>query len=553
MRISDPPLNPSARNTAPTVGARLSVAATLTSLALFVGLAIVHTWPLATSPGILSRNDTADTILHEWIMAWVAHQVVANPLHLFDANIFFPEPHTLAYSDHLFVQSMMGAPLLWAGASPVLVHNLVLLAGFALTGWTTCLVLKRWTGSWLAGVVSGTLVAFNAFSLTRLPQIQDLHLEFFPLALFALDRLFAAPRTRHALALTGWFILQALTGTYVMVFTMVSLVAATLARPNDWIGSRFRAIAPRVALAAAVSVVALVPFMLPYYFASETAGLGRSLEDTARYSAVFTDYLAAPGRIYFEWWGRRFFAGDALFPGVTALVLAGIGVATVGWKDPRARMVLVLGVVAFALSFGPAFPPYRWLYRIFPLLTGIRGAVRFGQFTLVAIGILAGFGVATLQRRLPSRWAASVCLALFLTANVEALRAPLYYSHYQGIPPIYDALNHVGQKAVLAWFPFYASAQFHQNAPFMLVSTRTFNPMLNGYSGFKPASYYKNVEALAPFPDERSIERLQQLGVSIVLVDGRNMRPENLARIDKFPQLKLWMTDGNLGIYVLSK
>lgn len=525
----------------------------LTSLALFVALAIAHTWPLATSPGILSRNDTADTILHEWIMAWVAHQVVVNPLHLFDANIFFPEPYTLAYSDHLFVQSIMGAPLLWAGSSPVLVHNLVLLAGFALTGWTTCLVLKRWTGSWLAGIVSGTLVAFNAFSLTRLPQIQDLHLEFFPLALFALDRLLAAPRTRHALALAGWFVLQALTGTYVMVFTMVSLLAATLARPKDWIGPSLRTIAPRLVLAAAISFVALVPFMLPYYFASETVGLGRSLDDTARYSAVFTDYLAAPGRIYFEWWGRRFFAGDALFPGVTALVLAGIGIASVGWKDPRARMVLALGVVAFALSFGPAFPPYRWLYRIFPLLTGIRGAVRFGQFTLAAIGILAGFGVATLQRRLASRWAASVCLALFLTANVEALRAPLYYSHYQGIPPIYDALSHVGQKAVLAWFPFYASAQFHQNAPFMLMSTRTFNPMLNGYSGFKPASYYRNVEALASFPDERSIQHLQQLGVSIVLVDGRNMRPENLARIDTFPQLKLWMTDGNLGIYVLSK
>ena len=50
-------------------------------------------------------------------MAWVSHQVVTNPLHLFDANIFYPERYTLAYSDHLFVQSMMGAPLLWAGAA----------------------------------------------------------------------------------------------------------------------------------------------------------------------------------------------------------------------------------------------------------------------------------------------------------------------------------------------------------------------------------------------------------------------------------------------------
>src|SRR5688572_33483330 len=95
----------------------------LTSFAVFVGLAILHTWPLASAPGLLSRNDVADTVLHEWIMAWVAHQLVTDPLRLFDANIFYPERHTLAYSDHLIVQSLIGAPLTWSGFSPVLVHN----------------------------------------------------------------------------------------------------------------------------------------------------------------------------------------------------------------------------------------------------------------------------------------------------------------------------------------------------------------------------------------------------------------------------------------------
>jgi hypothetical protein len=256
--------------------------------------------------------------------------------------------------------------------------------------------------------------------------------------------------------------------------------------------------------------------------------------------------------MYFDWWGKRFFQGDALFPGITAFLLAIVGIAAVGWKDRRARMTIAFGLAAFALSFGPAFPPYRWLYRVFPLLTGIRGAVRFGEIVLIAIGILAGFGVAVLQRRLPVRWATTIGVAVFLTANAEAFRAPLFYSEYHGIPAVYDALDHVGRKAVLAWFPFYGSAQFHQNAPFMLASTRTFNPMLNGYSGFKPASYYKNVEELAGFPDDRSIAHLQRLGVSVLLVDGRNMRPANLARIPEFPQLSKIADDGNLRIYLLA-
>jgi len=102
----------------PDPASEITSKAGLLTLALFVALAILHTWPLATAPGTLSRNDNGDFILHEWIMAWVSHQVVTNPLHLFDANIFYPERYTLAYSDHLFVQSMLGAPLLWAGASP---------------------------------------------------------------------------------------------------------------------------------------------------------------------------------------------------------------------------------------------------------------------------------------------------------------------------------------------------------------------------------------------------------------------------------------------------
>src|SRR5215210_1668229 len=121
------------------------------SLALFLLLAIVHSWPLATDPAHLSRNDTADTVHHEWILAWDAHQLVRDPLHLFDTNTFYPERRTLAYSDHLIVQALMAAPFLWAGASPVLAYNVVLILGLALTGWTTCLVVTNWTARRLAG------------------------------------------------------------------------------------------------------------------------------------------------------------------------------------------------------------------------------------------------------------------------------------------------------------------------------------------------------------------------------------------------------------------
>ena len=89
----------------------------------------------------------------------------------------------------------MGAPLAWIGGSPVLVHNLVLMAGCShrLGDRAGCRLLD---GSRTAGVLSGSLLAFNSFTLTRLAQIQDLHLEFFAPALFALDRFIVTAQTR---------------------------------------------------------------------------------------------------------------------------------------------------------------------------------------------------------------------------------------------------------------------------------------------------------------------------------------------------------------------
>jgi uncharacterized membrane protein len=159
------------------------------ALALFTALTVVHLWPMAAAPGVWSpqrRALTTSCTNGSW-RGWRIRSS-SDPLHLFDANIFYPDRYTLAYSDHLILQSLMGAPLTWIGASPVLVHNLVLIAGFVLTAWTTALVVAAWTGNRTAGVLSGSLLAFNSFTLTRLAQMQDLHLEFFAPALFALDR-----------------------------------------------------------------------------------------------------------------------------------------------------------------------------------------------------------------------------------------------------------------------------------------------------------------------------------------------------------------------------
>jgi len=524
----------------------------LASLALFVLLAIVHTWPLATAPGRLSRNDTSDTIHHEWILAWDAHQLAHDPLHLFDANYFYPERDTLAYSDHLIVQAVMAAPVLWSGGSPVLAYNLVLIAGLALTGWTTSLVLARWTGNRVAAILSGSLMAFNALTLTRFAEIQDQHLEFFPLALWALDRLLTMPRIKYAAHLGGWFVLQALTCGYLLVFTTLSLVAAVIVRPADWIGPRFRRTAGLLLLSAGVAVLALTPFLLPYLRVSREHGFTRPLAEVALYSAHFTDYLATGSRLHFDLWSRRFFDRDALFPGIIAsgLVLSAV-MGGVAWSDRRARMAVAFGVMAFALSFGPAFPLYAPLSVVLPIMAGVRGAVRFGQLFLAAVAILAGFGWVWLGPRLQRR-ALAIGILLVLGVNLEALRAPLQYREFKGISPIFDDLA-TGDREVVACMPFPQPRVAFENVDCMLVSTRFWHPLVNGYSSFIPERYNRQAAALEAFPDRNTIQYLRELGVTIVIVFTDKLGQSRLARLSEHPELSLWKADKSVRIYRLER
>jgi hypothetical protein len=528
------------------------------ALALFILLAVLHTWPLASAPGRLGRNGQADTLLNAWIMAWVAHEIVHDPVHLFDAPIFYPERHTLAFSEHLIVHSLMGAPLRWAGGSPILVYNIVFIAGLALTGWAMAVVVQIWTGSWLAGVLSGCLMAFNALTLTRFPHIQLQHVEFLPFALLALDRLLSTPRLKYAVQLAAAFVLQSLTSVYFLLFTSIALVVSAMARPGDWLGPRARKVLPLALLAAVMAGIALVPFLIPYLLARrEQVGFVRRLDEAARYSATWANYLATGGTFHIRTWGARFWMmgrGDGLFPGVVGLALTLAAIATgVAIFDKRARMALAFGVVCLALSFGPAFPFYKTLYDLYPPMAAVRSAVRFGHMVLAAVAILAGFGLVALQRKLPKAWALPVGLMLVLVANLEALRAPIDYGinqDFKGIPKIFETLNTPNPDVVVI-FPFYRREQLHMNARYMMMSTAFWKPMVNGYSGYMPLRYVEHTQNLEGFPDNRSIQYLQRLGVTRVLVDSRNMPARVLERLPQVSELSMIATDGNLKIFEL--
>jgi len=261
-------------------------------------LAIVQTWPLATAPGTLSRNDNGDAQLNEWILAWVGHQLPRAPAQLFEANIFYPAPDSLAFSEPLIVPAIMGMPVQWLGGSPVLVFNIVLIAGFALTAWAGTVLVTSWTGDRLAGLFAGSTFAFNTHTLTRLAHVQGIHAWGLPLALLAADRVITRARLRDAAWLALWMTAMAYTSGYLLVFGAVMVGVVVLVRAGEWLPNA-RRVGSALALAAALAAVATLPVYIPYHRVAREQGMVRSIESVADYSATPRGYLAAAGRVHF--------------------------------------------------------------------------------------------------------------------------------------------------------------------------------------------------------------------------------------------------------------
>ena len=526
-------------------------------------LAVLHTWPLAAAPATWSRNDNGDTLLNEWTLAWVEHQLPRMPQRLFQANIFFPSHDTLAFSEPLIVPAILGAPIAWLGGGPVLVFNLMLIAGFALTALSAYHLVVRWTGDPVAAMLAATVFAFNSHTLTRLPHVQAVHLYGLPLALLATDRLVVSARWRDALTLAAWLSVLAYTSGYLVVFGMVMVAVAVAARASDWLGDPAR-VARALAIAAAATAALVMPLALPYLRVARTEHMVRSLGEASIYSATARSYIAAAGSLHVKWSGHLFDEPvDPLFPGFLAFVFAAVALVAVARRSEvnsltqqRAWMLAAIGVAGVILSLGTHTPIYGWFYAVFPPLHGLRAPSRFGNLFLLAVAALAGVGLAAVRTRLADRrWIGALSIAVVVAANVEALRAPFQFTRFEGIPSIYTMVRDAPGPVVLVEIPFYQPFAIFKNADYELASTVHWRPIVNGYSGYIPELYVRHAQEFGSFPSDDAIRAMRRERVTHVMVHLARVPSDQgdfAARLDARPDLELMaVAPGKVRLYRL--
>ena len=112
---AEPGEEPAARASSARAGRRWAPSPTLgvRELALValggVLLAVLTTWPLVLHMPSRIAPDLGDPVRTAWEVAWVGHAMLHSPLHLFDANAFYPHPLSLAFSDSLLGYGPAGA------------------------------------------------------------------------------------------------------------------------------------------------------------------------------------------------------------------------------------------------------------------------------------------------------------------------------------------------------------------------------------------------------------------------------------------------------------
>jgi hypothetical protein len=528
----------------------------LVTLLTFGVLAGLHTWPLISDAAHWSRIDSGDGALNMWAVAWVAHQLCSDPLSVFDANIFYPERLTLAYSESMLVQGAMAIPVVALGGSAVLAYNLVLLAGLALSGWAFCLLTWRWTGSWSAGVVAGSLAAFNAHSLVHFTHLQLQHVEFVALMLFALDRFLQSRRAGHAALLAAGFVLQGLTSIYLLVFSVWMLIFAVAARAREVLAAGARATLVPLAAAGGAALLVMGPYLYAYGKLHQITGWTRAADE--QLSATWKNYFATGARFHFDLWSYRF-TGEVTsytFPGLVALLLVGVALADKENRhNRRLAMCVITALGCVVVSFAGRFPGYAVLHGAVPLFQAVRVPAHLGHIVLLLLAIVAGFGVASIDGRWKHRqtWPLAMA-ALVVLVNLEALRAPVDWVHFDRVPDVYAAIRDE-PRAVVAELPFPIPSQWFLNGPYMVNSTGHWRPMLNGYSGFRPPSYERSYASVREFPADQSLIALHHLGVTHVIVHKQayaaSVGPPGFTALSQIRSLKLVADDGDIFIYRL--
>lgn len=436
-------------------------------LAFFVIASIAMTWPLA--PNLhLAVAHPGDPFINAWILDWEWHALTHAGAALFHGNIFHPLPYTIAFSENILGILVAMLPLFLAGAPILVIYNVAVLAGYALSGYAMAVLGRHLTGSAWAGIAAGVFFTFVPWRFSHLTHLQHLWTLWLPLMLLALLRLHERPTLARAAVFALAFVMNGLTNLHWLAFGSVAVACVALFLKR----ARWHALAAMLA-----GSLALIPILVPYWKAGQLYGLRGDPGETLEYSGTLHGWTVAS--LHNRFWGPLTNDGSTnpeqwAFPGALAIVLALAGVYFAAKRERAIALFFIalgfLGSLGMHTFFG------RFLFEYVPLFRGIRAPARWAMIVYLGMAILIAYAAS---RR---RWLAIVLsLALLLELRAAPIR---WYLTTGETPPVYRWLATQDVQSVLE-VPVDQPSTYE----YLYFATVHHKPLVNGVSGFRPPGY----------------------------------------------------------------
>jgi len=525
----------------------------------FLAATVFMTWPAILHLADSVVGQLGDNMHFAWLMGWFDKAIFQQGRWPFFApQLNYPEGWQLARSETTPLQAVMGLPFTWIGG-PLLAYNVVALLSFFLSGLTAYAWVLRLTGDRAASLLSGTLYAFLPFRIAhyRGGHLNILGTMWFPLFFMGLFAVLKRGRAERSDVLLGGIALGlvSLTSQYYFYVTIVTagFVAAgyLLLFARDRLRDRafWSSMLGMGAVAAPLVALAALPYL---QLAAQDSLPDRPVEAVSLGSAGLSDFLL-PSTDHFAWgeWVGEHFAREhwmegTLYVGAVAggLSLLAVMLGRRGWPA-EVRLLILLFVVAGLLAMGThlywneelvrvtlpaplaqalgqettAVPmPVYFLYQVLPYYAKMRTFKRTGALALLATCTLAGIGAAWLLKRVTGRRRTALGAGLLALALLDFYPGPFDEISPVQPRPVDLWLSEQPGEGAVAEFPFELQEE-HSHVFFSLTHGK---PILGGFfNAFPPPQYRRIRPVMARFPDQDSVDLLQDLGVRYVIVARR--------------------------------
>jgi hypothetical protein len=545
------------------------------ALAGYVLLTAIMFWPVVGHLGTRILSDGGDGAAYLWNL-WAIPRALLGGSNPFDTHeIFYPVGAHTAFNTNMPLVSVLSWPLQKLFGLGV-AANLVQLSGVVLSGFTAYLLAEHVTGSRPAAFVAGAAFTFAPYRFLHAAHYDLTHLEFLPLGLLALLLLYEAlpsatpaavvggtppvPRARRrALAFGAVVGLTLLTSLTYFIFLLIACAVVAAWR---WRETLRRETVARLAQAVAVAAVVSAPLLIVVaedLLTFHTLDRIRDWGHADNYSANLWSWVT-PSSVQRLWGDRFTHVNDVwtggertAFAGFTILALAAVGV----WAGRRRGVWVALATSFVLLSFGPflhvghrrggrfirygiryTYPMPYWLLNSVPVLNGVRVPGRFAVVAVLALDVLAAFGLAWLMGRLASRHGARLALlapAVALVLVVVEFLPQGVVTQNPGIPKPYSAIAADRDRRAVLEVPLQWRTGFGDfgdvqgdHSIFLYYATRHGKPLAGGMVARYPA---RSRRALLSHPVYSQVVALQEGDLAAVTFSAADLRQAGIGYV----------------------